>query len=404
MRILVLTHSLHERGTYFRARETARWFHARGHDVTFVYTGEGYYRPRHGTRSRRWREIGSPCWTPLRERGDGWSPLGLAHRALELRRTWDLVYTFSHLPVDQGAARLLRGRCAFWLTDWCDLWNSREGGIHDTRHWSKPLPSFMRGLRGALTRASFAIEDALETQAVCSADATTIISTPMRVYTRRLGVPDANVLHYVSGCDTGRIPVLDPAVCRRELALPSDRPIIGYVANVSPDNRQLERAMQLVWKEFPRALLISVGSPWYHLRGPIARGVRNGRVRDFQRQPFERIKLFLGASDLVVMPLRDLPFNRCRWPHKFGDYLAAGRPTATCDVGDMGTVISEHGVGASGPPTADGLAAAMLELLRQPALSQQAGLRARALAEGELSWSAAGHRLGAFLNAKGLDV
>lgn len=404
MRVLVLTHSLLERGTYFRARETARWFHARGHDVTFVHTGEGYYRPRQGERKRRWRETGSPCWTPLRERGDGWSPLGLAHRILALRRNWDIVYTFSHLPVDQGAARLLRGRTGFWLTDWCDLWDSREGGIHDTRHWSRPLPGFMHGVRGVLTRASFAIEDALETQAVCSADATTIISTPMRVYTRRLGVPDSEVLHYVSGCDTRNIPVLERADCRRELDLPSDRPIIGYVANVSPDNRQLERAMKLVWREFPRALLISVGSPWYHARGPVARGVREGRVRDFERQPFDRIKLFLGASDLVVMPLRDLPFNQCRWPHKFGDYLAAGRATATCDVGDMGMVIREHGVGASGPATAEGLATAMLELLRRPNFREEAGHRARALAEGELSWSAAGNRLGSFLQSKGINV
>ena len=63
MRILVLNHNLRERGTYFRAREVARGFHERGHDVTFACTGQGYYRARSVERRERWHHWESANWS-----------------------------------------------------------------------------------------------------------------------------------------------------------------------------------------------------------------------------------------------------------------------------------------------------------------------------------------------------
>ncbi len=404
MRILVLNHNLRERGTWFRAREVARGLHARGHDVTFVYTGEGWYRPRRDAPEDRWTEFGTPSWTPLRDAGEGYSPLGLLHRAFALRGRFDLVYTFSHLPVDQATARLLARRCGFWMTDWCDLWNSRRGGLLDLSHWPRPIPARMRGVVGGLRRASFRIDDALESSAARSADSVSIIATPMRAYTRKLGIPDSRVLHLVSGADIERIRPLDRDACRRELDLPADRLILGYVANVTPDNEQLEGALRIVWKERPDLLVASVGPRWYADRGPIARAVREGRLIDRDRQPFAEIPRYLGAADFVVMPLRDLPFNRCRWPNKFGDYMAAGRATATCAVGDMARVCRRGNAGVAGPPTAQGLASAILELANDSDRRAQCGVDARRHAETHLSWPGRIESLAAFLARQGVVV
>lgn len=405
MRILVLNHNLRERGTYFRAREVALGFHRLGHDVTFVGTGHGYYRARTVERRRRWHHWESANWSLLREGGEGFSPLGMLQRLGGLRRRrWDLVYTFSHTPIDQGTARLLRRPGTFWMTDWCDLWNSRAGGMHDTRHWQKPLPDFVQGARGAIMQLSYRFEDLLESGAARDADAVSIIVSPMRVYTRKLGIPDERVLELVSGADLGHITPLDRRECRAALGLPEDRLIVGYVANATPDNRQLEEAMRRAWTAFPNLLLLSVGPRWYPPDGFLAKAVQEGRMVDYDRRPFAEIPRYLGASDFLVMPLRDLPFNRCRWPNKFGDYMASGRATATCDVGDMGEVIRRHGVGVAGQPDEGaGLGEAIVALARDAELRRTCGENARKAAESELSWEGQMGKLCAFLKGRGVS-
>ena len=404
MKILVLNHNLRERGTFFRAREIARAFHERGHDVAFVCTGEGYYRPRLTEQTPRWAQWETANWTPLREPGEGYSPLGLLQRLFGLRQRWDLVYTFSHLPVDQGTARFLRKRCGFWMTDWCDLWNSQAGGLHDLRFWQKPLPSKVRGLRGAMIRASFRMEDLLEQRAARDADAVSVIASPMKRYARRLGIPGSRILHLVSGADTSRIRVLDRKECREKLGLPEKRLVLGYVANVTPDNDQLQGALEILWRAYPEVLMISCGPRWYEDGGIAHRAVKSGHLIDYDRRPFSEIPQYLGASDFLVMPLRDIPFNRCRWPNKFGDYMASGHPIATCDVGDMGRVAERFQLGTAGEASAEGLGRALVQLADSPEIREEAGRNARRAAERFYSWPRQIERLCRFLRKFDVDV
>ncbi|MCC6547194.1 glycosyltransferase [Candidatus Sumerlaeota bacterium] len=405
MNILVLNHNLRERGTYFRSREVARGLHARGHDVTFVGTGHGYYRARKVEEGERWAHWETANWSLLRSGGEGFSQIGQIQRYLLFRgKTWDFIYTFSHTPVDQGAARMLRRKSTFWMTDWCDLWNSECGGLHDSRYWSQPLPEWMSGLRGAAMRASFRMEDKMETCAAVDADAVSIIVEPMREHTRALGIADERVLHLVSGADTKSITPLDRNDCRAELALPKERTIIGYIANATPDTEQLVDAMKIVWEANPGVMMFSVGPRWYQESGVIGQAKKEGRMLDFGFRPFAEIPRYLGASDLLVMPLRDLPFNRSRWPNKFGDHMAAGRATAACAVGDMKRIIDEHAVGCAGEATAEGLAGAILRLVENRELREACGANARVAAERHFSWPGQIERLAGFLKTRGLEV
>lgn len=403
MRVLVLVANPPERGTWFRAREIARGLWNRGHDVTFVCTGAGYYRPREISCSERWHEWGSASWQPL-HRVEGNSTLGLLQRIARLMGRWDFIYTFSHHPIDQGTARVLRRLGGFWMTDWCDLWSSTRGGILDRRLWGDPSPPMTRGISGLRLRGEYWLEDVCEVSAPMDADATSIIVSPMREETRRLGIPDRKVLHLVSGADTESITPLDKKECRRILNLPEEGIILGYVANYTPDNALLIGAMKRVWRHQPEIKMISVGPQWYEENDAIGRGVRRGRMQDFGRRPFAEIPLFLGASDYLVMPMRDVPFNRCRWPNKFGDYLAAGRPTATNAVGDITAVINRWKTGVAGPPTRKGLAEAILQLAGDPESSATMGENARSVAGTKLTWASRMERLCRFLARHGLEV
>jgi glycosyltransferase involved in cell wall biosynthesis len=51
---------------------------------------------------------------------------------------------------------------------------------------------------------------------------------------------------------------------------------------------------------------------------------------------------FLSCANLFILTLNDNIINRCRWPNKTGDYLAAGRPILTTKVGDLAEMIKNH--------------------------------------------------------------
>lgn len=400
MRILVLNHNLVERGAYFRARETARLFRSRGHDVTFACTGLQYYRAMEARRPR-WRSIRTANWTPIKDPGEGLSPFGLVQRMALAAQRHDLVYTFCHKPVDQFPARLARRLGAFWVADWCDLWRSTEGGILDMRQWPSIPPGAM-GWRGPIFRGINRWEDSLERAMIRDADAVTIISRWMRRETRRLRRRDEDVHLYTSGADTARVRPMDKAAARAALRLSPAGPVIGYVANVTPDNEQLDGAMRRVWAAMPEATLLVAGP---ELTGEaIAEGSRAGRAVQLGRIPFAEVPTVLGAADILTIPMRDTRFNWSRWPHKFGDYIAAGRPIATTRIGDTPETIERHRIGAVGAPTADGLAEALLALLRNPGEWDAMGRRARAAAEGPESWTAHFGGLCRWLNGKGLAV
>src|SRR5690606_17034828 len=60
----------------------------------------------------------------------------------------------------------------------------------------------------------------------------------------------------------------------------------------------------------------------------------------------------------------DTDFDRARFPHKFYDYFAAGRPVLVNDVGDVGQLVRDRQLGVVAEPdtpfaqlVAEGLAA-----------------------------------------------
>lgn len=49
----------------------------------------------------------------------------------------------------------------------------------------------------------------------------------------------------------------------------------------------------------------------------------------------ENYKKYLASADILLLLLKDDVVNRSRWPNKIGDYLVAGRPILTTNIGEM---------------------------------------------------------------------
>src|SRR5207247_1029074 len=58
-------------------------------------------------------------------------------------------------------------------------------------------------------------------------------------------------------------------------------------------------------------------------------------VHEYGPRPFAEVPTFLGAADVLLLPMSDNLMNRARGPIKLGDYLASGRATLANPVGDL---------------------------------------------------------------------
>lgn len=98
----------------------------------------------------------------------------------------------------------------------------------------------------------------------------------------------------------------------------------------------------------------------------------------------EEVKKHLYASDVALMPFVDNISNRSRSPVKLGEYLAAGKPVVTNNVGIMGMVIKN---GKNGIITKDNPEdfAEGIKKLEDPKLRRKISVNARKTAE-EYSW------------------
>ena len=87
-----------------------------------------------------------------------------------------------------------------------------------------------------------------------------------------------------------------------------------------------------------------------------------------------------------MLPLLDRGANRGRWPIKLNDYMAAGRPVVTTDVGDLGPFIEQNAFGIVSRDTPEDLSDCVLTLLSDKQKCRDMGMRARKLAETTFSW------------------
>ena len=298
--------------------------------------------------------------------GTGYGVIGIPYRMLTVARDrFDIVHAFEHKPnvmLPGLLARTLNG-CPL-VADWADWWGfTRDGsGTQERRRWPAPR-----------------LETAMEEFIHREADWVTTISTGLRDRALSLGIPAERVRLIPSGAPSEAIRPLDRMLCRQELGISPSTYLLGYVGSDDRDLDLIAPALSALHKRRPRAKLGVIGPK--SLGAPRSRDA----VISFGRVPFSRLPLYLGACDSFVLPLRDTVFNRTRWPNKFGDYLAAGRPILCSKVGDVARIVEAEACGIVWTDLTE-LIGAVETLIEHGESAEAMGRAARQLAEGRLSW------------------
>jgi glycosyltransferase involved in cell wall biosynthesis len=109
-----------------------------------------------------------------------------------------------------------------------------------------------------------------------------------------------------------------------------------------------------------------------------------GVLADLRFTPTEEFVGALLRADVVVLPYRRIDQSGILFAA-----LALGRPLVATRVGGFAEVIEQHGAGVVVPPEDPAaLAAALIELLRDPARRTAMAAASRAAADGPFSWDA----------------
>ncbi|HOE63595.1 MAG TPA: glycosyltransferase [Candidatus Sumerlaeota bacterium] len=410
MRILILSHNLIERGNYFRALKFAHFLAAKGHDVTFMPSSNRWYKPKK-YQAGKVKIIESPSWSFVIGIDDGWSPLGILYRIwTALKKKYDVVYGFSHKPIDfiaAYAAKILRG--SFYISDWCDWWG--KGGLFENIKHFRDMNPNLSPTRKWILEMYDRIEANLEEFVPRRADLVTVICQALNDRAVEIGIAPERLLKLVSGADTENVRPMDKDKAREEIGLSallagSNAAILGYTANYHLDESLLLETMSLVCRKKIDAKLLVVGAEF---RTPDEQMKKWGlkifdaesgepmakehNIIHFGRRPFRDVPAYLAASDILLLPMTDIIYNRGRWPHKIGDYLAAGRPIVANDVGDIPILLRGRDAGLIAASDAQDFADKIIEMIQAKTRWAEFGANARKIAETELDWNTIGERL-----------
>lgn len=305
----------------------------------------------------------------------GWDPWDTFSRTRWIRdRRFDVIHTVDTRPaVSMPALFGRRASGAVWVADWTDWWG-RGGATSERDGW------LVKTLIGPL-------EQLFEEKPRPHADGTVVISRALGQRAAALGIDPGKILYLPPGADPDSVRDTDQAAARHKLGLNAEGRYVGYLGNI------YQRDADLLFAAMARlrsgdARLIMVGDPGCRVPADL-----RSRVSITGRLSFEDMLDYLSACDVLALPLSDTIANRGRWPSKVNEYVAVGRPTVACDVGDVADLLRDNDIGLLVPPDAGEFAAAVDELLEDEHRATEMGDRARNVARTSYSQDAIAGKL-----------
>jgi glycosyltransferase involved in cell wall biosynthesis len=193
----------------------------------------------------------------------------------------------------------------------------------------------------------------------------------------------------------------DRADARRQLHLPLDAFVVGYVGRL--ETMGMSKGLDVLVRALSRIAspdlhLCLVGGPLDHAsalgRLWVQSGLPAGACHVVDDVPPAQIPLFLAAFDVCAMPLPSTPhFDHHASPLKLFEYMAAGRAIVASALPSVAEVV-RHGESALlvPPGDADELAGAIARLREDDALRTRLGDSARREATG-YAWSVRAARI-----------
>jgi len=171
------------------------------------------------------------------------------------------------------------------------------------------------------------------------------------------------------------------AIAQASVAEARDRKVLCYVGAIEAVRRPelLIETLALVKRAGFAAILLMIGAPEGREKAELVSAVEFlGLTPDVIWVPFLPLAealSYVKRADICLALYPDCPLLSVGSPTKLVEYLAMGRPVVANDHPDQTRVIWESGAGVCVPCTAEGFAAGIMNLLRDPGHAAAAGCR-----------------------------
>lgn len=388
MRIVVLNFNLKGIGTYRRSfyfsRELARY----GHNVTMVTVSrDSKFRPRVYYK-RDWlsqsdQPTGGGPWVRIIEGprlgykwlpGWGSGPLDIWLRVKEiLTDDYDVVYGFEYHPNVSWPVYLTKPLKRYrFYSDWCD--------------WFAGHSNQFRGIKIA-----HQLDKWFEEHIRFLAEKVTVTSQVLKERARSIGIPEAKIVYIPEGAATDYIQPLPKGEGRRRFGIPDGIPIL-----LTSRERHLDHQIKIfaeVLRRVTNSYLVIIGNvPKEALKTAEELGIAD-HVRFAGWVSDEDYPLYLACADICYLPLENTLLHRARWPAKILDYLSAGRPVVTSDVGEVGALFKQHEVGILVGQSDEEFVESIVALINDEERCQFLGKNARRIMVEEWDWRVRGKQI-----------
>lgn len=363
MKVLFIVFNQIGRGTYLRAFELARALTRLGYKIT-ILASSAQLRKKPKVRSQNGiqiLEVSDLINGPTRS---GWDIYNLITRQRIVKQLdFDLVHGFESRPTVIYPALALQKQCTSLFLDWAD-WFGSDGSIEE-----RPNPLIRMLLRP--------FEDFFETHYRKKPLGTTAICKALAQRAIDLGVPQRKVCQLPNGFDVENWNPISIEKARSQLNLDSNQFLAGYLGSFFPkDANLMADTINLMNSQNQKIRFLHVG----HSNYPIQLRMENAHnIIETGLVDFQKMQTYLSACDVLLLPFTNSLANNGRFPLKFSNYLASGRPIIATQVGDIPSYIEAHQCGIVTPANPDALVQAILHLQDHPQVRLSCGQSALAL-------------------------
>ena len=334
-------------GTYLRIIEFAREFVKLGHRVTIIATSKNKKLKITEIEDQGVQIVTFPS---LFKKGPrfGWDPYSIFLRLKWVKsKKFDIVHAFESRPTVIYPALFLKKRGIPLVLDWCD-WFGKKGSVEERPN--------------ALLKFLFRpFETCYENNFRKNADFTTVVCETLYKRTKDLGVNPKTISIIPNGLNMPGWKILSKNAARDRFGYEDNDFIIGYIGSLFPkDAKLMTDSFELIVNDLPHAFLLHLGRSNYSPKTGMPNIKVTGAV------DAQTLQIGLAACDICWLPLSDIPANWGRFPLKFSNYLSAGKPVLSTNVGDVPKYINTYDVGIVCSPTSKAISDAVIQLAKDP--------------------------------------
>lgn len=380
MNILMLNHHITWRGAFTRCYQFARRFIKKGHEVTLVTISLNSF-----LKERRFEIEGiHVIETPdllIGKLRSGWDLWDTIYRTMvvKLADHYDIIHAFDCRPavILPALFRHLRKK-EILISDWGDWWG--RGGVIQDRPYQ------------FLNRMFEPIETFFEEYFRNKADALITVSETLKERAISMKIAPQKIKVISNGCDIETIHPILKSVARLSVGIPDCAKVLIFSAFTTYETDFLLKSFECVCKKESDVMLLVTGSK-LPKNMKIPKFSNNGRLLEIGMVSRAQLNLYLSSSDVCLLPMKHNIANTARSPGKLWDYLSAGKPIVTNDVGEAGKLLRSENVGLIADYNPDVFANKIIYLLNNSKHSDTLGKRARTLAVRKFSWDSKSEEL-----------